>query len=83
VGDAIPLEGRIVAIADAYDALTSDRPYRSAVSSEEAALEIRAHSGTQFDARLVGMFLGGLDEINDIRTALVDDTEASSLRGAG
>jgi putative two-component system response regulator len=83
VGDAIPLEGRIVAIADAYDALTSDRPYRSAASCEEAILEIRAHTGTQFDARLVGMFLGGLDEINDIRTALLDDTEASSLRGAG
>jgi putative two-component system response regulator len=81
VGDAIPLEGRIVAIADAYDALTSDRPYRAGVSPEEAMREIQLHSGTQFDARLVSMFAACLDEINEIRAALLDDPETSWLRG--
>ena len=55
-GDDIPLECRILAIADAYDAMTSDRPYRSAVSHEEALRELRRCSGTQFDPFLVNLF---------------------------
>ena len=52
-GRAIPLAARIFAAADAFDALTSDRPYRRAVSAEEALAEIRRHSGTQFDPVVV------------------------------
>ena len=55
-GDQIPLAARIFAIADSFDAMTSDRPYRSALSTEEAVAEIRAGSGTQFDPRCVEAF---------------------------
>jgi putative nucleotidyltransferase with HDIG domain len=47
-GDAIPLPARIVLVADAWDALTTDRPYRRARSVAEALQEMRAHAGTQF-----------------------------------
>jgi adenylate cyclase len=56
-GAAIPLAGRIVAIVDVYEALTSARPYRSAHSHEDAVEIIREGSGTQFDPELVEVFL--------------------------
>jgi diguanylate cyclase (GGDEF)-like protein len=52
----IPLGARIVAIADAYDAMTNDRPYKRAISHEQAIAELRRHSGTQFDPELVELF---------------------------
>ncbi len=61
-GDEIPLECRILALADAYDAMTSDRPYRRALSHEEAVIEIKKHTGTQFDPNLVPCFLEILDK---------------------
>lgn len=56
-GEAIPLECRILAIADAYDAMTSDRPYRNALSHEMAIEEINRFSGIQFDPSLVAEFI--------------------------
>ncbi|MPM65393.1 hypothetical protein SDC9_112289 [bioreactor metagenome] len=56
-GTEIPLECRILAIADAFDAMTSDRPYRKALSSENALDEIKRCSGTQFDPDLVDKFI--------------------------
>ncbi len=55
-GSDIPLGARIVAIADAYDAMTHDRPYKRAVSHEAAVSELRRHAGTQFDPELVTLF---------------------------
>ncbi|WP_040411887.1 HD domain-containing phosphohydrolase [Desulfosporosinus sp. OT] len=55
--DAIPLECRILAIADAYDAMTSDRPYRKALSQEEAFRELNKNVGIQFDPQLVPIFI--------------------------
>lgn len=52
-GEEIPLAGRIVAVADAFQALTDDRPFREARSAEEALEEIRRAAGRQFDARVV------------------------------
>ena len=52
-GDNIPLAARIVLVADTFDALTSDRPYRSGRSAEAALEEVRAHTGTQFCPRVV------------------------------
>ena len=55
-GGAIPLGSRIIAVADAFDAMTSDRPYRVAVSGEMALAELRRNAGTQFDATIVEAF---------------------------
>ena len=52
----IPLGARIVAIADAYDAMTNDRPYKRAISHAAAIAELRQHAGTQFDPELVVLF---------------------------
>jgi HD-GYP domain-containing protein (c-di-GMP phosphodiesterase class II)/CHASE2 domain-containing sensor protein len=57
-GEEIPLAGRICAIADVYDALTSERPYKRAWSPEEALSEIRDQAGRHFDPSLVDVFLG-------------------------
>ncbi|MGH7541000.1 MAG: HD-GYP domain-containing protein [Gemmatimonadota bacterium] len=55
-GEQIPLAARIFAIADSFDAMTSDRPYRSALTMEEAVAEIKAGAGTQFDPLCVEAF---------------------------
>jgi len=55
-GERIPIGARIIAVADAYDAMTSDRPYRKAMSHEEAVSELKRCSGTQFDPKVVTAF---------------------------
>jgi HD-GYP domain-containing protein (c-di-GMP phosphodiesterase class II) len=55
-GPAIPLEGRILAVADAYEAMTADRPYRDALTKAEARAELRRGAGTQFDPSVVEAF---------------------------
>ncbi|MBD3271118.1 MAG: GAF domain-containing protein, partial [Elusimicrobia bacterium] len=56
-GEEIPLGARIVAIIDAFDAMTSDRPYRKALPQEKALAELKAYAGTQFDPRVVDAFI--------------------------
>jgi HD-GYP domain-containing protein (c-di-GMP phosphodiesterase class II) len=56
-GEDIPLGARILAVADAFDAMTSDRPYRPAMPVEEARQEIRRCIGTQFDPVVASAFL--------------------------
>jgi hypothetical protein len=56
-GDAVPLGARILAVADAFDAMTSDRPYRRAMPVEEAVQRLRAGAGTQFCPRVVQAFI--------------------------
>ncbi|MEW6574513.1 MAG: diguanylate cyclase, partial [Bacillota bacterium] len=56
-GEEIPLECRILAVADAYEAMTSDRPYRRAMSHDEAVAELKRYAGTQFDPQIVDKFL--------------------------
>jgi len=56
-GEAIPQLARIITIADAYDAMTCDRPYRDALTKEQAESELRLHAGTQFDPVIVKIFL--------------------------
>jgi diguanylate cyclase (GGDEF)-like protein len=60
-GEAIPRLGRILAVADAYSAMTTDRPYRKAMSHEEAKAEFLRVSGTQLDPALVQAFLTALE----------------------
>jgi HD-GYP domain-containing protein (c-di-GMP phosphodiesterase class II) len=55
-GVAIPLHARIIAIADAFDALTTDRPYRKAIDRAAALEELERKGGTQFDPRLINVF---------------------------
>jgi HD-GYP domain-containing protein (c-di-GMP phosphodiesterase class II) len=62
VGDNIPLFAAIISIADAFDAMTSDRPYRKALSNEEALSRIARMSGIQFRPNLVAIFLELMDE---------------------
>lgn len=57
VGDEIPLESRVLAIADAYEAMISNRPYKKAMSIDEAIMELRRCSGSQFDGELVEIFI--------------------------
>jgi diguanylate cyclase (GGDEF)-like protein len=64
-GDAIPLEARILAVADAYEAMTADRVYRPALGEQAARAELRAGSDTQFDAEIVDAFLTALDRQAD------------------
>jgi response regulator RpfG family c-di-GMP phosphodiesterase len=66
-GFEIPLEGRIVAIGDVFDALTSDRVYRPAMSLDQALEEMQAGRGTQFDSHLLDLFIASLPEVLDIR----------------
>ncbi|QOX63528.1 PAS domain S-box protein [Anoxybacterium hadale] len=56
-GEEIPILSRIVSIADSYDAMTSDRPYRRALSKEESINQIKKHAGSQFDARIAKIFV--------------------------
>lgn len=58
----IPLLGRIIAIADAYDAMTSERPYRKARSKDEAIVELKKYSGKQFDPEIVDLFIDILNK---------------------
>ena len=61
-GEEIPLEARILAVADAYEAMTCDRVYRRALPVEVAREELRKGAGTQFDPRVVEVFLAWLEE---------------------
>ncbi len=56
-GDSIPLHARLISIADSYDAMTADRPYRRAIDRDSAFRELRRCSGSQFDPRLVEDFI--------------------------
>jgi hypothetical protein len=57
-GDEIPLEARILAVADAYEAMIADRPYRTGMAAAAARAELERCAGSQFDAAVVGAFLG-------------------------
>lgn len=56
-GEQIPIGARIIAVLDTYDAMTTDRPYRKALSREAAIAEVKRCSGTQFDPQVVEVFL--------------------------
>jgi HD-GYP domain-containing protein (c-di-GMP phosphodiesterase class II) len=60
-GDEIPLESRILAVADAYEAMTAGRVHRASLGDQAARVELVAGSGTQFDGRVVEAFLSALD----------------------
>jgi len=71
-GDDIPIFSRIVAVADVFDALTSERPYKKAWSLERASQHIRAGAGTHFDPRCVEVFFANWDAVMEIRERFAD-----------
>ena len=60
--EEIPLGSRIISVADAYQAMTSDRPYRKAFSKEKAIYELKRRAGSQFDPEIVKIFIRVLNE---------------------
>lgn len=90
-GDDIPLAARIIAIVDAFDAMTCERPYRAAKSRAEALTELRAHARSQFDPNLVDIFcdliasgaMEAIDESGGESEHAVDAMGASAMRRRG
>jgi putative two-component system response regulator len=66
-GEAIPLEGRICAVADVFDALTTDRPYRQALPADAVYGMMRAEGGRHFDPHVLELFCDARAEVEDIR----------------
>jgi putative two-component system response regulator len=75
-GEDIPIEGRIAAVADVFDALTSARPYKKAWPLEDAVALLETGKAQHFDPELVEMFLDSMDEILEIRHRFRDDARA-------
>jgi putative nucleotidyltransferase with HDIG domain len=79
-GEEIPMGARIFAVADTLDAMTSDRPYRKAVSFEQARREISEFRGTQFDPRVVDVYLSMPDSTwIDLRGRIAEGFSLSAL----
>ncbi len=72
-GDSIPLSGRIIAVADVFDALTSSRPYKPAWAFEKAVDFLREQRGNHFDPLCVDAFLQNLEEVINIRQRYLED----------
>jgi putative nucleotidyltransferase with HDIG domain len=81
-GEEIPIGARIFVIADTFDAMTSDRPYRKALSPEMSREEIIRCSGTQFDPRCVQAFLIAWDRVLEIRRTEPDEETAHHAAAA-
>lgn len=79
-GAAIPIEGRIVAIADVFDALTTERRYKRAMSFNQARVLMLANRGSHFDAQLLDLFLEHQDELLRIRRAWPDPMARRPVR---
>lgn len=82
-GEDIPLGSRIIAVADTFDAITSTRPYREALSEEFAVREIRKHAGGQFDPEVVETFLQALGYAKEALERTPDDLSSLSRMERG
>ena len=76
-GDDIPISGRIVAIADVFDALCTERPYKNAWAIDDAYAEIQRLSGSHFDPECVMALVAAKSEIEEIYTAPSSDVTAA------
>jgi HD-GYP domain-containing protein (c-di-GMP phosphodiesterase class II) len=72
-GEAIPIEARIVTVADVFDALTSERPYKKAWSNDEAYTKLQEMSGKQFDPECVQALLANKEEIEEIQRSFMEN----------
>ena len=73
-GADIPIESRIIAVADSFDAMTSDRPYRKALTTGDAISELRKNSGTQFDPLVVSVFVDIVKNDRTCSPRCINDT---------
>ncbi|MFP4498306.1 MAG: HD domain-containing phosphohydrolase [Vulcanimicrobiota bacterium] len=84
-GEEIPLPARILAVADSFDAMTSDRPYRKAMTLERALTELKDNMGTQFDPKVVSVFLDLINSeenwLNSILTNQHNEGECKKVLG--
>lgn len=80
-GEEIPLLSRILAVADAYDAMTEERIYRKALSKEQAIEELMRNAGTQFDPYITELFIDCIKE--DALPALDANMELAYMKGTG
>jgi putative two-component system response regulator len=76
-GEEIPLEGRICAVVDVFDAMTTQRPYRAGIPLAEAIAEMRGGRGLHFDPRLLDLFMDRLDEVLAVRERLMQEDAAA------
>jgi HD-GYP domain-containing protein (c-di-GMP phosphodiesterase class II) len=67
-GEDIPFMGRLLAVADAFSAMTTDRPYRKGLNLDKALAEIRANIGTQFDPEMADAFLRAVEKRKPVLT---------------
>jgi len=81
-GEDIPLVGRITAVADVFDALTSKRPYKEAWPVDKAVELIRSEAGQHFDPRLVEAFLASIDQVLEIMERYAENSERARAMGA-
>jgi putative nucleotidyltransferase with HDIG domain len=72
-GDAIPLHARLVSVVDAFDAMTTGRPYRPGFTPERALKELQAHAGTQFDGAMIEAFRAAYPDAGALPIATPDD----------
>ena len=82
-GEAIPLDGRVMAVADAFDAMTSDRSYRKGMPNEKAQSILREGAGSQWDVKCVEAFFACLDDIHHIQGSYQQRDRPRRNQGAG
>jgi response regulator RpfG family c-di-GMP phosphodiesterase len=80
LGEAIPVDGRILAVADAYDAMTSHRSYRDSLTQEEAERVLQQGAGLQWDSRVIEAFFEIMPEVIKIRQSYRQPTTGTSRR---
>jgi HD-GYP domain-containing protein (c-di-GMP phosphodiesterase class II) len=81
-GDALPLEGRIVAVADIFDALTSERPYKRAWSIDDALAHLHSLAGIKLDAACVATLIGSRDRIVAIKEQFKNEVPGEKIKAA-
>ncbi len=81
-GDQIPLNARIILIADTFDAMTTNRPYRKSLGSEHAYKELKLFAGRQFDEQLVRIFLKAHPKWGNMEEEITEEFVATHFRKA-
>ena len=78
-GKEIPLEGRIMAVADSFDAMTVERSYKKAIDYGEAIAELKCHRGTQFDPDMADLFASFLEQYRSVEQLLTEEVKRKYL----